>query len=88
MVKCSMNPLKLTLDEKTYKRLYSLCGGDEKAMQEFAARAIADRLAKNSDEKNSQKPGNPDMPDNPDLEDYLKSGKPGSRSYGIKGQGW
>ena len=25
---------------------------------------------------------------NENLENYLKSGKSGSRSYGIKGQGW
>jgi hypothetical protein len=25
---------------------------------------------------------------NENLENYLKSSKPGSRSYGIKGQGW
>ena len=85
MVKYFMNPLKLPLDEETYKRLYSLCGGDEKAMQEFAAKAIVDRLAENSDAKETAGDLRQDAQK---LEDYLKSGKPGSRSYGIKGQGW
>lgn len=73
---------KFSLDEETRKRLHELCGGDEKAMREFAAKAVEKQISENEKEKK----------DNPadlqGLEDYLKSGNPGSRAYGIKGQGW
>ncbi|MBI4388900.1 MAG: hypothetical protein HY580_01860 [Nitrospinae bacterium] len=73
---------KFPLDEETRKRLYELCGGDEKAMREFAAQAVAKQLSEKEKEKK-------DPPaDLQGLEDYLKSGNPGSRAYGIKGQGW
>lgn len=73
---------KFSLDEETLKRLRELCGGDEKTMREFAAEAVEKQIS----EKEQEKKDNP--ADLQGLEDYLKSGKPGSRAYGIKGQGW
>ncbi len=78
-----MKSLKLSLDDITYKQLHARCGGDEEAMKNCIAKAIeywlADSYPKTSDcpKKNI---GN--------LDEYLKSGKSGTRSYGIKGQGW
>jgi hypothetical protein len=78
-----MKSLKLSLDDTTYEQLHARCRGDEEAMKGFVAKAIADWLA-DSYHKTSEDPekniGN--------LDEYLKSGKPGTRSYGIKGQGW
>lgn len=72
--------LTLNLDEKAYQRLLQHCQGDENALQEFAARILENQL--------------PDAPQSApeitpeELKEYLKKGAPGSRSYGIKGQGW
>ena len=78
-----MKPLKLSLDDTTYEQLHSRCGGDEEAMKDFVAKAIENWLA-DSYPKTSDCPkkniGN--------LDEYLKSGKSGTRTYGIKGQGW
>lgn len=80
----SMKSVKFSLDDETYRRLHSRFGGDEKAMQDFVARVLAEQLKENPGEQNA--PGSEKNRGN--LDDYLKSGKPGSRSYGIKGQGW
>ena len=53
-------------------------------MRNFAAKILNDELSKIFlDESKS----NSDL-NTKDLENYLKSGKTGSRSYGTKGQGW
>ena len=79
-----MKYLKLKLDEKTYQNLKTKFKGDEKAMCDFAVNALNDKLVKsftnNSNSSSDKKTKG--------LEDYLKSGKSGSRSYGTKGQGW
>ena len=46
-----------------------------------------ERLKKNKD-KDKDKDKDKENINNENLEKYLKSSKPGSRSYGIKGQGW
>jgi hypothetical protein len=78
-----MKSLKLSLDDITYGQLHARCGGDEEAMKNFVAKAIenwlADSCPKMSD-RSKKNVGN--------LDEYLKSGKSGTRSYGIKGQGW
>jgi hypothetical protein len=73
--------LIIDLDEKVYQRLLEYFKGDENALQEYAT-----RILENHD---------PDFRDQPEsdevkkgLEDYLNKGNAGSRSYGIKGQGW
>jgi len=70
--------LILNLDEKVYQRLLNHCRGDENALQEYVAKI----LATHKQEEDTA----PDI--NKGLEDYLKKGNAGSRSYGIKGQGW
>ena len=76
-----MNHLKLELDENTYQYLKIKFNGDEKAMGDFVNKILTKELAKVRNNKSTT-----DNKD--DLEDYLKSSKSGSRSYGIKGQGW
>ena len=78
-----MKALKLSLGNITYEQLHARFGGDEEAMKNFVAKAIenwlADSCPKMSD-RSKKNVGN--------LDEYLKSGKSGTRSYGIKGQGW
>ena len=79
-----MNSLKLKLDKDTYQYLKIKFNGDINAMEDFAKKTLTKeieraRLDPDKAEKKS-------IDDN--LENYLKSGKSGSRSYGIKGQGW
>ena len=79
-----MNSLKLKLDKDTFQYLKIKFNGDIKAMEDFAKKTLTKeieraRLGPNKAEKKS-------TDDN--LQNYLKSGKSGSRSYGIKGQGW
>lgn len=74
--------LKLKLGEDLYRRLMERCGEDEEAVHRFVISALEKELPptpQKSENKGSETQG---------LEDYLKAGKPGSRSYGIKGQGW
>ena len=78
-----MKSLKLSLDDITYEQLYARCGGDEEALRDFVAKAIEDWLA-GSSPKTSDRP----KKNIKNLDEYLKSGKSGTRSYGIKGQGW
>ena len=73
--------LTLNLDEKVYHRLLEHFKGDENALQEYVAGVLENH--------------NPDGEDKPEpdkikkgLEDYLNKGNAGTRSYGIKGQGW
>ena len=72
-----MKYLKLELDEKVYQDLRNKFNNDEKGIHDFVINLLVDKLMEISTEKNKK-----------NLEDYLKSGKPGSRSYGTKGQGW
>ena len=79
-----MNSLKLKLDKDTFQYLKIKFNGDIKAMEDFVKKVLTKeieraRLDSNKVEKKS-------IDDN--LENYLKSGKSGSSSYGIKGQGW
>ena len=79
-----MNSLKLKLDKDTFQYLKNKFNGDIKAMEDFVKKTLTKeieraRLDPDKAEKKS-------IDDN--LENYLKSGKSGSHSYGIKGQGW
>ena len=68
--------LTLSLDPKTYDRLLALCQGDENNLAPRAAQILAKHLT-------------PDPAPGPaDLEEYLKNSSSGSRTYGVKGQGW
>ncbi len=74
---------KLTIDlyEKVYQQLLKHFKGDENALKEHAARILENQAHdfENKSESDEIKKG---------LEDYLNKGKAGTRSYGIKGQGW
>ena len=79
-----MNYLKLKLDDDTYQYLKVKFDGDINAMEDFVKKILSNEIKKKRLDPNEADKKNID--DN--LENYLKSGKPGSRSYGIKGQGW
>jgi hypothetical protein len=79
-----MNQLKLNLDKDTYQQLKIMFNGDIKAMEDFIKKTITKAIERsNSDSGKEEKKNNEE-----NLENYLKSSKSGSRSYGIKGQGW
>ena len=79
-----MNYLKLKLDDETYQYLKVKFGGDINAMEDFAKKILSNEIKNERlDPSEAEKKNIDDK-----LENYLKSGKSGSRSYGIKGQGW
>ena len=79
-----MNFIKLKLDDATYQYLKDRFDGDLNLIEDFIKKMLSKEIKKirldpnDLDKKNTS--------DN--LENYLKSGKSGSRSYGVKGQGW
>ena len=79
-----MNYLKLKLDDETYQYLKAKFGGDINAMEDFVKKTLSNEIKKNPLDPNESDKKHIDG----NLENYLKSGKSGSRSYGIKGQGW
>ena len=79
-----MNYLKLKLDDETYQYLKVKFGGDINAMEDFVKKTLSKEIEKTRLDPNDSEKKNI----NDNLENYLKSGKSGSRSYGIKGQGW
>ena len=79
-----MNYLKLKLDDETYQYLKAKFDGNINAMENFVKKTLSKEIKKKRLDPNES--GKKDIDDN--LENYLKTGKSGSRSYGIKGQGW
>ena len=79
-----MNYLKLKLDDKTYQYLNDKFDGDINAIEDFVKKTLSKEIEKTRLDPNDSEKKNI----NDNLENYLKSGKSGSRSYGIKGQGW
>ena len=79
-----MNYLKLKLDDETYRYLNDKFDGDINAIEDFVKKTLAKEIEKTRLDPNDSEKKNI----NDSLEKYLKSGKSGSRSYGIKGQGW
>ena len=79
-----MKYLKLKLDDGTYQYLKDKFDGDINAIEDFVKKTLSKEIEKKRLDPNDSEKKNID--DN--LENYLKSGKSGSRSYGIKGQGW
>lgn len=79
-----MKYLKLELDDETYQHLKTKFKGDEKAICDFAVNILTDKLSKILADENKAGPDK----NIKDLDEYLKTGKSGSRSYGTKGQGW
>ena len=79
-----MKYLKLKLDDGTYQYLKDKFDGDINAIEDFIKKILSKEI-----EKTRLKPNDLEKKNTADnLENYLKSGKSGSRSYGIKGQGW
>ena len=76
--------LKLKLDDDTYQYLKDKFDGDINAIEDFVKKILSKEIEKTRLDPNDSEKKNI----NDDLENYLKSGKSGSRSYGIKGQGW
>ena len=79
-----MNYLKLKLDDDTYQYLKDKFDGDINAIEDFVKKILSKEIEKIRLDPNDSEKKNI----NDNLENYLKSGKSGSRSYGIKGQGW
>jgi len=79
-----MNYLKLKLDDDTYQYLKDKFDGDINAIEDFIKKTLSKEIEKTRLDPNDSEKKNI----NDNLENYLKSGISGSRSYGIKGQGW
>jgi len=68
----------LNIDPDLYQHLEQRFKDDEQGLQQFIIEAIRKQLT-----------GPPPLPKKKDdLESYLKKGSSGSRTYGVKGQGW
>jgi hypothetical protein len=70
--------ITLHIDKNLYRILESRFKDDEQGLQSFIIDAIRTHL----------KPSSSSQEKNNDLEGYLKKGLSGSRTYGVKGQGW
>jgi len=79
-----MSYLKLKLDDETYQYLKAKFGGNVNAMEDFVKKTLFKEIEKIRLDPNESEKKNI----NDNLESYLKKEKSGSRSYGIKGQGW
>ncbi|MFQ5443441.1 MAG: hypothetical protein ACE5EK_02370 [Nitrospinales bacterium] len=73
------------LDEKLYQYIHDLCQGNEEAMNDWVTQALEHQITK---EKELKVTDSDKKLDASGLQDYLKTENPGSRKYGIKGQGW
>jgi len=79
-----MNYLDLKLDNDTYELLNKRFNGNKEAMEAYVKEIVIKEIKKTDPGSNKSSKKKNDS----NLENYLKSAKPGSRSYGIKGQGW
>jgi len=79
-----MNHIKLELDDATYQHIKSKFNNDKKAMSTYIINLLTEKVK--TDSLNSEMTNIKNRTN--DLKDYLESGESGSRSYGIKGQGW
>ena len=70
--------LILDIDQNLYQLLKHRFKDDDQALKKFIINAIRIQL-KSTDSFSEKKDG---------LETYLKKGLSGSRTYGVKGQGW
>jgi hypothetical protein len=79
-----MNYIKLEFDDATYHYIKSKFNNDKQAMSTYVIKLLTEKVETGS--LNKEKVNNKNSTNN--LKDYLDTGEPGSRSYGIKGQGW
>jgi hypothetical protein len=70
--------MTLSIDPDLYKQLEQRFKDDEQGLNQFIIDAI----------KNQSKAANLFPEEKDDLKSYLQKGSSGSRTYGIKGQGW
>ena len=70
----------LNIESELYQRLEAHFRDDDQGLNHFIIESIRKQL---SDLPITQSQSKQD-----DLENYLKKGSSGSRTYGIKGQGW
>jgi hypothetical protein len=68
----------LNIDPDLYQQLEQRFKGDEQGLNQFIIEAIKNQLIASDSEPKQED----------DLNSYLQKGSPGSRTYGIKGQGW
>lgn len=66
----------LNIDPGLYQQLEQQFKGDEQRINQFIIDAIKSKLNASASVQDD------------DLKNYLQKGSPGSRTYGIKGQGW
>ena len=79
-----MNYIKLEFDDATNQYIKSKFNNDKKAMSTYVIKLLMENIK--TDPLNNEKMNIENRTN--DLKDYLESGESGSRSYGIKGQGW
>tara|TARA_B100000686_G_scaffold137158_1_gene144382 strand:- start:189 stop:419 length:231 start_codon:yes stop_codon:yes gene_type:complete len=72
--------LQIELEDEVFCQLNEICKGDEKVMQDYIVRTLKEKFNQSNDKISSREKDS--------LETYLKNSRPGSRNYGIKGQGW
>ena len=70
--------ITLSIDSDLYKQLEQRFKDDEQGLNQFIIDAI----------KNQSKAANLLPEEEDDLKSYLQKGSSGSRTYGVKGQGW
>jgi hypothetical protein len=72
--------LDIEIEDEIFKKLHTLCNGDDEAIKEYIIQAIKHHVSQDGLSNSSS--------DKENLEDYLNKGQSGSRNYGVKGQGW
>ena len=72
--------LPLKMDAELYQRLVNRFKDNEQEMNRFIVDAIKSQLYEASTDTTAD--------NSDDLESYLQKGSAGSRTYGVKGQGW
>ena len=71
---------KIELEDEVFYQLNEICKGDESVMQNYIIHTLKEKFNQSNDKISSREKDS--------LETYLKNSRPGSRNYGIKGQGW
>ena len=70
--------MTLSIDPDLHKQLEQRFQDDEQGLNQFIIDAIKNQLKASSTSSEKED----------DLESYLQKGSSGSRTYGVKGQGW
>ena len=72
--------ITLNIDQDLYQRLEDRFKRDEQELKKFIINSIKTSL--------SSPQSSPESKEKDELEGYLQNGATGSRTYGVKGQGW